>query len=132
MSERRNGLTYAEAGVDIDAGAVDTAKNALLQELAEADSTMPRQQRRSKVQAAVDPDLSRNILRGNALLAPDFCQGSGTGGLALFNWGVAFAEIDKTGGFQAVIGNPGLGCLFGRNRSFPWSIQPLTRPFGLL
>jgi hypothetical protein len=59
------------------------------------------------------PDLGDNIKCGNSLIGPDFYQQELTlldddqrYRINVFDWQAEFSEIFKTGGFDAVIGNP--------------------------
>ncbi|MCH8965531.1 MAG: Eco57I restriction-modification methylase domain-containing protein, partial [Planctomycetes bacterium] len=60
------------------------------------------------------PDLAANIKCGNSLIGPDFYDGQQLGlfdedealRINAFDWETEFADIMRSGGFEAVIGNP--------------------------
>ena len=64
--------------------------------------------------------MGDNIKCGNSVIAPDFYQQQQMTmfddeeryHLNVFDWEKEFSDIFKTGGFDAVIGNPPLGCSF--------------------
>jgi len=64
-------------------------------------------------QERVLPDLANNIRCGNSLIGPDFYDNQQINlnqedmyRVNVFDWNAEFPEIMKTGGFDAVIGNP--------------------------
>ncbi|WP_174732990.1 Eco57I restriction-modification methylase domain-containing protein [Mesobacillus harenae] len=98
---KRRVLESCIFGLDIDANAVDVAQFSLLLKLLEGE-TIPTLDGKNKVL----PDLSRNILQGNALVDSNHFQG----GLppreerlmiSPFNW-----ETNGFGEFDAIVGNP--------------------------
>jgi len=101
-------------GVDIDLQAVEVTKLSLLLKVLEGENqdTLERQMKLFKERAL--PDLGSNIKCGNSLISPDFYQGKQMDLLEQeemyrinpFDWEKEFPEIMKTGGFDAVIGNP--------------------------
>src|SRR5258708_10313577 len=69
-------------------------------------------QRRSRKRAL--PDLDKNIKCGNSLIGPDFYTGRDVDEetrrrINPFSWETEFTSIMKSGGFDAVIGNPPYG-----------------------
>ena len=108
-------------GVDIDPQAVEVTKLSLLLKVMEGENqdTLERQLKLFKERAL--PDLGSNIKCGNSLIGPDFYQGKQMDLLDQeemyrinpFDWEKEFPEIMKTGGFDAVIGNPPYGASFG-------------------
>ncbi len=100
-------------GVDIDSQAVEVTKLSLLLKVLEGENreTLDRQKKLFHQRAL--PDLGSNIKCGNSLIGPDFYDGQ----LSLFDadeqyrinafdWQSEFPAIMKSGGFDAVIGNP--------------------------
>ena len=64
---------------------------------------------------ALLPPLQDNIKRGNSLIASDFSMmPEDLVRVHAFDWPVQFASIIKTGGFDAVIGNPPWVSLTGK------------------
>ncbi len=113
-AERKRILLQHIYGVDIDIQAVETSKLSLLLKVLEGESgeTLKRQLALFKERAL--PDLGNNIKCGNSLIGPDFYDGQQMGmfdeeeqyRINVFDWQAEFPEIMKTGGFDAVIGNP--------------------------
>jgi len=115
-TERKRILLQNIYGVDIDAQAVEVTKLSLLLRVLEGESeqTLATQLRFYHERAL--PDLGRNIKCGNSLIGPDFYDQQEMDFLDeeeryrinVFDWSGkdGFAEIMKSGGFDAVIGNP--------------------------
>lgn len=101
-------------GVDIDAQAVEVTKLSLLLKVLEGESrdSLDRQQKLFHQRAL--PDLGENIKCGNSLIGPDFYEGDQLSlfdadeqyRINAFDWRTEFKKIMKSGGFDAVIGNP--------------------------
>jgi hypothetical protein len=116
VEEKKRILLTHIFGVDIDAQAVEVAKLSLLLKTLEGETrdTIDAQIRLFHERAL--PDLSRNIKCGNALIGPDFYQAVKFEELTeddhyrvnVFDWSGkdGFPDIMKSGGFDAVIGNP--------------------------
>jgi len=121
-TERKRVLLQNIYGVDIDAQAVEVTKLSLLLKVLEGESeqTLATQLRFYHERAL--PDLGCNIKCGNSLIGPDFYQQSEMLFLDeeeryrinVFDWSGkdGFPEITKSGGFDAVIGNPPYGIPF--------------------
>lgn len=113
--ERKRILTNNICGVDIDAQAVEVSKLSLLLKVleGETDETLNAQMRLFHERAL--PDLDGNIKCGNSLIAPDFFDGQldfdddERRRVNAFDWRSEFPEVFKSGGFDAVIGNPPWG-----------------------
>jgi len=100
--------------VDIDPQAVEVTKLSLLLKVLEGESeqTLDSQYRFLRERAL--PDLGNNIKCGNSLIGPDFYDNQQMTFLDeeeryrinAFDWNKEFPEIMKSGGFDAVIGNP--------------------------
>jgi type I restriction-modification system DNA methylase subunit len=116
VEEKKRILLTHIFGVDIDVQAVEVAKLSLLLKTLEGETrdTIDAQIRLFHERAL--PDLSRNIKCGNALIGPDFYQAVKFEELTeddhyrvnVFDWSGkdGFPDIMKSGGFDAVIGNP--------------------------
>ena len=101
-------------GVDIDSQAVEVTKLSLLLKVLEGENreTLERQKRLFHQRAL--PDLGSNIKCGNSLIGPDFYDGQQLSlfdadeqyRINAFDWQTEFQAIMKSGGFDAVIGNP--------------------------
>jgi hypothetical protein len=111
IAERKRILLDIIFGVDIDAQAVETTKLSLLLKVLEGETSQSLQPELLHERAL--PDLGDNIKCGNSLIGPDFYQQELTlldddqrYRINVFDWQAEFSEIFKTGGFDAVIGNP--------------------------
>jgi len=112
--ERKRILLDNIYGVDIDPQAVEVTKLSLLLKVLEGQSgqTIDAQYRFFRERAL--PDLASNIKCGNSLIGPDFYDNQQMTFLDeeeryrinAFDWNAEFPEIMKSGGFDAVIGNP--------------------------
>ena len=101
-------------GVDIDSQAVEVTKLSLLLKVLEGENseTLARQKKLFHERAL--PDLGDNIKCGNSLIGPDFYDGQQLSlfdadeqyRINAFDWQTEFKPILKSGGFDAVIGNP--------------------------
>ena len=101
-------------GVDIDSQAVEVTKLSLLLKVLEGENreTLDRQKKLFHQRAL--PDLGGNIKCGNSLIGPDFYDGQQLSlfdadeqyRINAFDWQTEFQPIMKSGGFDAVIGNP--------------------------
>ncbi len=101
-------------GVDIDSQAVEVTKLNLLLKVLENETkdTLESQMKLWRHRAL--PDLGNNIKCGNSLIGPDYYHGKQLSLLDEeeqlkvnpFDWKAEFSETIKSGGFDAVIGNP--------------------------
>jgi hypothetical protein len=118
--ERKRILLNNIYGVDIDAQAVETTKLSLLLKVLEGESEETLGRQLGLFHERALPDLGNNIKSGNSLIGPDFYDGEQIGFLGeeeryrinAFDWEAEFPEIMRTGGFDAVIGNPPYGASF--------------------
>jgi type I restriction-modification system DNA methylase subunit len=108
-TERKKILLNNIYGVDIDTQAVEVTKLSLLLKVLEDEYQLKLINERAL------PDLGNNIKCGNSLVNSDFFSNSSTKKeinqeemyrINAFDWKVEFSEITKSGGFDAVIGNP--------------------------
>jgi len=108
--ERKRILLHNIYGVDIDPQAVEVTKLSLLLKVLELEEN----QQLSLIHKRVLPDLGDNIKCGNSLISSDFYNEVQLDMLNedevyrvnAFDWEKEFPEIMKSGGFDAVIGNP--------------------------
>lgn len=111
LSERRRILLEHIHGVDIDPQAVEVTKLSLLLKVLEGDAGALAAD--LAMERAL-PDLDGNIQCGNSLVGPDIYNGQGSLGLGdeeahrvnIMDWQRAFPAVMRSGGFDAVIGNP--------------------------
>lgn len=112
--ERKRILLNNIYGVDKDDQAVEVTKLSLLLKVLEGEDEETIQRQLSLFQKRALPDLGNNIKCGNSLIGSDFYEGR-QGNLFdddeiyrinAFDWDNEFSEIMKSGGFDAVIGNP--------------------------
>lgn len=109
-NERKRILTNNIYGVDIDSQAVEVTKLSLLLKVLEGESDQSLQAQ--LFHERVLPDLGRNVRCGNSLVGTDFYQtqliplDAERQTINAFDWDNEFPEIMKSGGFDAVIGNP--------------------------
>jgi hypothetical protein len=111
-AERKRILINNIHGVDIDVQAVEVTKLALLLKILEGEARELQGLQTDFYR--VLPDLGKNIHCGNSLIGHDFYQQLALPDLSeddkyrinTFEWKDAFPEIIKSGGFDAVIGNP--------------------------
>ena len=115
-AERKRILLDHIYGVDIDTQAVEVTKLSLLLKVLEGETTESLQRQLRLFRERALPDLADNIKCGNSLIAPDFYHGKQLDlfdederlRINVFDWSGkgGFREIMKSGGFDAVIGNP--------------------------
>ena len=113
-TEKKKILLDNVFGVDIDAQAVEVSKLSLLLKVLEGESqeSVTNQLRLFKERAL--PDLDNNIKCGNSLIESDFYDKVQMSLLSenevyrinVFDWDQEFSEIMRSGGFDAIIGNP--------------------------
>lgn len=114
IPERKRILTTHLYGVDLDSQAVEVTKLSLLLKVLEGETAQKLQ--RELIQERVLPDLGDNIKCGNSLISSDYYTQPGLPEMGtedhlrinVFDWDGkdGFPEIMKSGGFDAVIGNP--------------------------
>jgi type I restriction-modification system DNA methylase subunit/predicted type IV restriction endonuclease len=116
LGEKKKILTRHIFGVDIDSQAVEVTKLSLLLKVLETETQLKLFHERAL------PDLGRNIRCGNSLIGPDFYQNQQMRLLDdedryrvnVFDWKQGFPEAMKSGGFDAVIGNPPYGYMIAQ------------------
>jgi type I restriction-modification system DNA methylase subunit/predicted type IV restriction endonuclease len=108
LSEKKKILTRHIYGVDIDSQAVEVTKLSLLLKVLEGETQLRLFHERAL------PDLGSNIKCGNSLIGPDFYENQqmllldeeDRYRVNVFDWKQGFSDAMKSGGFDAVIGNP--------------------------
>jgi type I restriction-modification system DNA methylase subunit len=116
-TERKRILLNNIYGVDIDMQAVEVTKLSLLLKVLEGETEQSISQQLILFHERALPDLGSNIKCGNSLIGPDFYEGKQMSlfedeeryRINVFDWKKEFPEIMKSGGFDAVIGNPPYG-----------------------
>ncbi|MFZ5433673.1 MAG: Eco57I restriction-modification methylase domain-containing protein [Calditrichota bacterium] len=117
LAERKRILLNNIYGVDIDAQAVEVTKLSLLLKVLEGE-TQDTLQSELGLRLRALPDLSANIKCGNSLIGPDIddlqpdLSDDERRRINPFDWHAEFPAIFRSGGFDAVIGNPPWGSLF--------------------
>lgn len=110
-AEKRRILLKSIYGVDIDRQAVEVTKLSLLLRVLEGENAETLKQHALFGERAL-PSLEDNIKCGNSLIGTDAFRGSlfpdpdDLRRINPFDWQTGFAEAFKSGGFDAVIGNP--------------------------
>ena len=113
-AEKKRILLNNIYGVDIDTQAVEVSKLSLLLKVLEGESAELIDNSLKLFKERALPDLENNIKCGNSLIGPDFYEGKDMALFDLdaqlkintFDWNTGFPSVMKSGGFDAVIGNP--------------------------
>jgi adenine-specific DNA-methyltransferase len=111
LLQKRDILLNNVYGVDLDAQAVEVAQLSLYLKLLEDETTASAKNYQLSFRAAMLPSLDRNIVNGNALISHDILASP------LFDQALehrlnpltfeeTFRPILKSGGFDAIVGNP--------------------------
>ena len=106
---KRRILRETVYGVDLDPQAVEVTQLSLYLKMLEGETreTIEREQDLFGGDEAILPPLQDNIKCGNSLIASDFSMmPEDLVRVRAFDWPVQFAPVMKTGGFDAVVGNP--------------------------
>jgi len=112
IAERKRILTTHIFGVDIDRQAVETTKLSLLLKALEGENDSSLSQQMSLFHERALPNLSDNIKCGNSLIASDFSMlPEDLVRVHAFDWPAQFPDTMKSGGFDAIIGNPPYGAM---------------------
>ncbi|MEI8376022.1 MAG: TaqI-like C-terminal specificity domain-containing protein [Planctomycetota bacterium] len=101
-------------GVDISPQAVEVAQLSLYLKLLEEETTASARQFTLDFHRPLLPSLANNIKCGNSLIGPDYYDGrqldlldpDTSGQVNAFDWKAEFQEIMRSGGFDAIVGNP--------------------------
>jgi len=113
-AEKKRILINNIFGVDIDTQAVEVTKLSLLLKVLENENQQTLEKQLKLLHERALPDLGHNIKCGNSLIGTDFYGFHQMGlfsddekyRINVFDWEKAFPDIMKSGGFDAVIGNP--------------------------
>jgi adenine-specific DNA methylase len=113
-AERKRILLNNIYGVDIDPQAVEVTKLSLLLKVLEGENQQTLDKQFKLFHERALPDLAQNIKCGNSLIGSDFYEqqqmtlpcAEERYHINVFDWQTEFTPIFKTGGFDAVIGNP--------------------------
>ena len=122
-AERKRILLNNIYGVDIDSQAVEVTKLSLLLKVLEGENNQTLERQFKFFHERALPDLGNNIKCGNSLIGPDFYDQQTIVDederyrINVFDWNAEFPEIMKSGGFDAVIGNPPYGALFSEKEA---------------
>jgi type I restriction-modification system DNA methylase subunit len=121
-SERKRILLNNIYGVDIDTQAVEVTKLSLLLKVLEGENSQTLANQLRMFHQRALPDLGDNIKCGNSLIANDYenqltiqLDKEEIIRINAFNWDQEFSEIMRSGGFDAVIGNPPYGAEFSES-----------------
>ncbi|MHB8094151.1 MAG: Eco57I restriction-modification methylase domain-containing protein, partial [Candidatus Aminicenantales bacterium] len=114
ISERKRILLDHIYGVDIDPQAVEVTKLSLLLKVLEGEDEQTIEPFLRLLHQRALPDLGDNIKCGNSLIGPEaykeaqllFLPEADQSRINVFDWSQGFPEVIKSGGFDAVIGNP--------------------------
>ncbi len=110
MALKRRILTSNVFGVDLDPGAVEVTQLSLYLKMLEHENRNTLQRQRELLPDDDDPllpPLEKNIQCGNSLIASDFSMiPDDLVRVRAFDWNIGFKDIMKSGGFDAVVGNP--------------------------
>lgn len=109
--ERKRILLTHIFGVDIDVQAVEVTKLSLLLKVLEGETAELLAEQLRLFHERALPDLAANIKCGNSLVGLDYYRQLGLSGheqydVNPFDWASEFGDATKSGGFDAVIGNP--------------------------
>ena len=109
--QRREILLNNVYGVDIDPQAVEVAQFSLYLKLLEDETTASARDYQLELRDALLPSLNKNIICGNSLIGLDILDGQlfemdEETKLRPMNFEDALPHVMKTGGFDAVVGNP--------------------------
>jgi predicted type IV restriction endonuclease len=113
-AERKRILLANIYGVDIDSQAVEVTKLSLLLKVLEGETEDSLERQLHLLHERALPDLANNIKCGNSLIGSDFYKGQQVDAfdeeeqyrINAFDWNDEFSDVMKSGGFDAVIGNP--------------------------
>jgi hypothetical protein len=111
LQQKQHILTNNIYGVDLDSQAVEVTQLSLYLKLLEDETTATANDTWVMFKEKLLPDLNKNIINGNSLIGTDILEGN----LFDFNeekklkpmdFEKVFPEVFKSGGFDAIVGNP--------------------------
>ena len=137
LKKKREILLNNIYGVDIDTQAVEVAQLSLYLKLLEEETTASAREHQLEFHETLLPSLNRNIVCGNSVMGPDVLDGRLFGPdeerkLNPMSYEDRFPAIIRSGGFDAVIGNPpwiSLSGKFGNEIHSDYEIAYLIRRF---
>ncbi|MCK9281659.1 MAG: Eco57I restriction-modification methylase domain-containing protein [Melioribacteraceae bacterium] len=111
LKQKQKILTNNIYGVDLDSQAVEVTQLSLYLKLLEDETTATAQDTWVMFKEQLLPNLKNNIICGNSLIGTDILEGGlfkreDELKLKPMNFEDAFPEIMKSGGFDAIVGNP--------------------------
>ncbi len=115
LSRKRSILQQNIYGVDIDAQAVEVTQLSLFLKLLESETIASKEAYQAKIlpgsDKAILPDMSKNIVCGNSLVANDVgefipLKFEEEVRIKPMNFPVVFRDVFSSGGFDAIVGNP--------------------------
>lgn len=121
-------------GVDIDRQAVEVTQLSLFLKMLEDETLNSTQVRQGALFSKVLPDLSKNIICGNSLIGTDIL----TGQLFSFeeekklnpmDYETAFPSIMRSGGFDAIVGNPPYVRIQALKETSPASVMHFSKKY---
>ena len=133
-TEKKRILLNNIYGADIDRQAVEVTKLNLLLKVLEGETQETVNSSLKLLHERALPDLANNIKCGNSLIGSDFFVNHSPNEISeddrrrinAFDWSVEFADIMKSGGFDAVIGNPPWGADIDRELEYYHARYPAT------
>jgi len=111
LRQKREILLNNVYGVDIDSQAVEVTQLSLYLKLLEDETLATANEMQALFKEKILPDLSKNIICGNSLIGTDIYDGNMFPGdeerkINAMNFEDAFPQIMRSGGFDAIVGNP--------------------------
>ena len=111
LLQRRDILLNNIYGADVDPQAVEVAQLSLYLKLLEDETIASSQRYQMEFREALLPSLNKNIICGNSLIGSDILEGflfelEEERKLNPMDFGSAFPDVMKDGGFNAILGNP--------------------------
>ncbi|MDR3627932.1 MAG: TaqI-like C-terminal specificity domain-containing protein [Ignavibacteriaceae bacterium] len=119
LKQKQKILTNNIYGVDLDSQAKEVTQLSLYLKLLEDETTATANDTWVMFKEQLLPNLNKNIICGNSLIGTDILEGNLFGNkdelkLRPLNFGEAFPEVMKGGGFDAIVGNPPYGAKLSR------------------
>jgi Eco57I restriction-modification methylase/TaqI-like C-terminal specificity domain len=111
LIQRRDILLNNIYGVDVDPQAVEVAQLSLYLKLLEDETIATSERYQMEFREALLPSLNNNVICGNSLIGWDILEGQlfeleEERKLNPMNFQNAFPQVMKSGGFDAIVGNP--------------------------
>lgn len=121
-------------GVDIDRQAVEVTQLSLFLKMLEDETLTSTQVRQGALFSKVLPDLSKNIICGNSLIGFDIMEGQlfendELKKLNPMDYETAFPSIMRSGGFDAIVGNPPYVRIQSIKETSPISVKYFSKKY---